>query len=61
MKNYKNLVWFGDGPLDRCLALAKEFDSLTEAKKYASRFANAHVALGDFSKDDGSVMYYKEY
>ena len=61
MKNYKNLVWFGYGPLDRCLASVKEFDSLTEAKKYASQFTNTHVARGYFSKNDGSLMYYKEF
>lgn len=60
MKNYKNLVWFGDA-LDRCLASAKEFDTLTEAKKYASQFTNAHVGRGYFSKTDGSLMYYREF
>lgn len=60
-RNYKNFVLIGYGSLDRNLASAKEFDTLTEAREYAKRFYNAHVYRGYFSQTDGSLMYYKEF
>lgn len=60
-RNYKNFVLIGSGPLDRCLASAKEFETLTEAKNYAKQFYNVHVYRGYFSKTDGSLMHYKEF
>ncbi len=60
-RNYKNFVLIGYGSLDRNLASAKEFETLTEARKYAKQFRNAHVYRGYFSETDGSLMYYKEF
>lgn len=60
-KNCKNFVLIGNGPLDRCLASANKFETLTEARKYARQFRNAHVYRGYFSETDGSLMYYKEF
>lgn len=60
-KNYKNFVLIGYGSLDRNLNYAKEFETLTEARKYAKQFCNAHVYRGYFSETDDSLISYKEF
>lgn len=60
-RNYKNFVLIGYGSLDRNLASAKEFETITEARKYAKQFYNAHVYRGYFNETDDTLMYYKEF
>lgn len=60
---YKNVVLIGSQkyhPEDH-LASLKQFDTLTEAKKYASRYENVTAARIYFYNDSGHYSHCKEF
>ena len=61
MKNYKNFTVTGREKIGDRQASWQEWDSITEAKKYAEKYCNVVVFRAYYAKDTGDLLHIRAW